>query len=117
MRNIAFPSDGSSAIMYKALNVLRDMAEKGNSHIRAQYELLLNLQKKFGAPTSRSADDQNTSPTLESCSTPIFNLDSLEFEDLIADPFLPFVFMTSTGERHDTSLAVDPTLWQEIMES
>lgn len=45
MINIAFPFDAqNSAAMDMALNVLRGIAERGNNHIRAQHQLLLNLR-------------------------------------------------------------------------
>lgn len=51
MASLAFPfNDRDHAAMEKALEVLRGMAEKGNGHIRARHELLINLRAMMTAP-------------------------------------------------------------------
>lgn len=68
MVNIAFPQNSRDyAAMKLALEVMKGVAEKGNSHIKSLYQLLLNLS----IPTERESPDetvlgvtrQNTMPT------------------------------------------------------
>ena len=50
MINVAFPYDArSAAAMEASLDVLRGMAERGNSHMRARYLLLMDLRSVIGS--------------------------------------------------------------------
>jgi proline utilization trans-activator len=62
MINIAFPRNlRDSEAMDTALSVLREMAEKGNGHIRARYNLLLNLKSMMKSfPTTTSSEDASS---------------------------------------------------------
>jgi proline utilization trans-activator len=49
MINVAFPYNSrDGAAMESALSVLRGMAERGNTHIRARHSLLMDLQSVIG---------------------------------------------------------------------
>jgi len=56
MVNVAFPWDQRNfTAMEAGLDVLRGMAERGNSHMRARYLLLMDLRSVIGLLPSRQA--------------------------------------------------------------
>jgi hypothetical protein len=57
MVNIAFPvNDRDNAAMDMALGVLRWMADKGNSHIQARHQFLLNLRSRIPSESTTTPD-------------------------------------------------------------
>ena len=63
MINVAFPfNTEDGAAMEAALELLREMAERGNSHIRARHRLLMDLRSVIGqVPPSSVLDKQSVS--------------------------------------------------------
>jgi proline utilization trans-activator len=106
MINVAFPYNvRDGAAMESALAVLRGMAERGNTHIRARHSLLTDLQSVTGRlPTRQSRSSSTTAPRDQAAmpatiQTPPWSLEpTTDFNDISFD-------LNTTEDVH---------LWDEV---
>jgi len=90
MINIAFPRNSrDNASMDTALEVLCEMAEKGNGHIRARYNLLLNLKSMIKKEAPISTSTPVSRPAVSTFSS---------FNGSEAAPSMPQKFQTDDSE-------------------
>lgn len=115
MINVAFPFNAEdAAAMEAALELLREMAERGNSHIRARHLLLMDLRSVIGQvplhqPSPYFVDEQDTSLGKYAHGPPIPNLEYL---------VMPNPYFDATTDLSGTLFAFDATedvwLWDEV---
>jgi proline utilization trans-activator len=114
MINVAFPfkaQDG--AAMEAALEVLREMAERGNNHIRARHLLLMDLRSVIGkipqhqmsTNVSREHDMSAGTGNFETLATESNFTTPPQYSDTAAD----FV-----GASFDFNTTEDVRLWEEV---
>jgi len=120
--NIAFPrSPREEEAMNQALEVLRGMADRGNSHIRARRQSLLKLQTMMEKMPSSSPVTTTTTPAVETATRQEIPLEDTgcsggEIEGGMAET-LPSVDSTATLNQpflDAGGLIEDTSLWEEI---
>lgn len=109
MINVAFPYNArDGAAMDSALGVLRGMAERGNTHIRARHSLLMDLRSVIGRLPSQQPSTSSFIPALPedrgatpavTTSTPPRSLEpTTDFNDM----------------SFDLNTTEDVNLWEEV---
>ncbi|KAK7544553.1 C6 transcription factor [Phyllosticta citribraziliensis] len=102
MINLAFPRNSRDAqAMDTALEVLRGMAEKGNSYIRARHELLIKLR----SVTSASASN----PHASSSSVPVASNSGLAFTSSSPPLYDVSSSATTNSARHGNIARTSPS--------
>jgi hypothetical protein len=71
MVNAAFPHDDTNArTMETALNLLRSMADRGNTYLGSRHSLLLELWASIGPKSGATAAESTSPPVPEAPATP-----------------------------------------------
>lgn len=119
MVNAAFPyNETNSRTMEMALDLLRGMADRGNTYLRSRHSLLLELQSAIGPKASKRGEPATGAPVTPSSSQPQSSPVAPIEEPSIATPMdwpleqdLPSIYDVS----FNFDINDDPGLWDGVL--
>lgn len=119
MVNAAFPgNEGITRSMETALNLLRSMADKGNTYLASRHSLLLELRSAI-EPRPATGDAEPFGPDLSVSGTPKSDLPaSSGIEEPMPNPPNPMnmedwlEFPSLEGMSFEIDINDDPALWE-----
>ena len=119
MVNAAFPhNETNSRAMEMALDLLRGMADRGNTYLRSRHSLLLELQSAMGPKASKRGEPTTAAPVTPSSSQPQSPPVAPIEESSIVTP-MEWPLEQDLPSIHDISFNFDinddPGLWDEVL--
>ncbi|GES59638.1 C6 transcription factor [Aspergillus terreus] len=120
MVNAVFPhNDANARTMEMALNLLRSMADRGNTYLGARHALLLELQSAIGPSSSRKSGNTMDVPVTPSSmvqqSTPVTNTFEEPAPVLSTEWPLPQDLPSMRDMTLNFDINDDPGLWEEVL--
>ncbi|GAB1212164.1 hypothetical protein ATERTT37_001294 [Aspergillus terreus] len=120
MVNAVFPhNDANARTMEMALNLLRSMADRGNTYLGARHALLLELQSAIGPSGSRKSGNTMEAPVTPSStiqqSTPATNTFEEPAPVLSTEWPLPQDLPSMRDMTLNFDINDDPGLWEEVL--
>ena len=118
MVNAAFPHNETNArAMETALNLLRGMADRGNTYLGSRHSLLLELQSAIGPNRTRREDAFAEAPvTPNSTQQPTPSTNVAEEQHPVVSPWpLQQDLPTMRDITFNFDINDDPGLWEEVL--
>jgi hypothetical protein len=118
MVNAAFPhNETNSRAMEMALNLLRGMADRGNTYLGSRHSLLLELQSTVGLSRAKREDVVVEAPvTPNTIQQPPPSTNVIEEQPLVASPWPLQQDLPSMRDiTFNFDINDDPGLWEEVL--